>query len=131
MSFDEQALLLPQWVQIWMNAIGIILIGSLIIFLFSKSTRKDALIVFLFSVPSIAGVMFLHSQMGMVRLIGLGHVIFWTPLLVYLIRRLRNDPPPRFFAIVMVILTAMIAIALAFDYLDVIRWILGERESIV
>ncbi len=131
MSFDEQILLLPQWVQIWINAIGFVLIGSLIIFLFSKSTRKDALVVFLLAAPGVAMVLFLHTQMGLVRLLGLGHVIFWTPLLVYLVRRLRHDPPPGLFAFVMGVLTLVIAVALVFDYIDVVRWVLGERSSIV
>lgn len=131
MSFEEQALLLPQWVQYWINFIVVVPILVFLILLFGKMTRKDALIVLLLTVPAFAGTIILHAQFGMVRLLGLGHVVFWTPLAWYLFKRLRKNPPPPVFRIAMTILLVTIVVALIFDYADVVRWLLGERDSVV
>jgi len=131
MSFEEASTLLPVWVQYWINFIVAVPIVSVVVFLFSKATRFDALVTFLLTALAFGSTVLLYSQFGMVRLLGLGHIIFWTPLAIYLLKRLRTNPPPRFFAAVMVILLATLVAALVFDYYDVLRWLLGERASIV
>ena len=130
-AMDADFSKLPQWVQIW---IDILVAGSLlciVVLLFSATTRKIALISLALFVLGAAGVTVLYSQMGLVRLLGLGHVIFWTPLLYLLVGRIRNNPPSGVFRLAIVALTVIIAIALVFDYLDVLRWLLGERGTII
>ncbi len=131
MPFEQAAALLPLWVQYWINFIVLVPVLSVVVFLFSSQTRRDALIVFLLVGAGMASTLLLYMQFGMVRLLGLGHVIFWTAAAVYLWRRLRTNPLPGVFFIVMCILLLTLAAALVFDYLDVIRWILGERASII
>lgn len=131
MPFEQAAALLPLWVQYWINFIVLVPAISVVIFLFNSQTRRDALIVFLLVGAGMAGTLLLYMQFGMVRLLGLGHVIFWTAAAVYLWRRLRTNPPPKLFKVVMWVLLATLVAALVFDYLDVIRWILGERASII
>lgn len=131
MPFEQAAELLPIWVQYWINFIVLVPAVSVVIFLFSGHTRKDALIVFLLVGAGMASVLGLYMQFGMVRLLGLGHVIFWTAAAVYLWRRLRTNPPPKFFAAVMWVLMLTLIAALVFDYADVVRWVLGERASLV
>ncbi len=131
MSFEEASALLPVWVQYWMNFIVAVPIVSVIVFLFSKVTRFDALVTFLLTALAFGATILLYNQFGMVRLLGLGHVIFWTPLAIYLLQRLRSNPPPRFLAAVMTLMLITLVAALAFDYYDVLRWLLGERASII
>lgn len=131
-AFAKDALLLPQWVQLWINVLGTLPLLIVLVLLLGKETRKDALVVFILTVGAYGSVLGLHAWLGMVRLLGVGHVIFWTPLLFYLVQRLRNDPPARILSrSAMFLLTAVIAVALVFDYYDVLRWILGERGAIV
>lgn len=131
-AFAKDALLLPQWVQLWINVLGTLPLLIVIVLLFGKQTRRDALVVFILTVGAYGSVLGLHAWLGMVRLLGLGHVIFWTPLLIYLMQRLRNDPPTgMIFRIAMIVLAAVIAVALVFDYYDVLRWTLGERGAVI
>ena len=69
----------------------------------------------------------MYEQMGYVRLLGLPHVILWTPLAVYLFRQVRRPDMPQWPARLMSVTLVVILISLAFDYVDVIRWMLGER----
>ena len=122
---------LPQWVQIWLDVLMPIILLSALVLLFNKSTRNIATVAIVLLILGIAGVIFLYSQMGMVKLLGLGHVIFWGPLLAILINRLRGNPPTGFFKAAMIILTIGIAAILVFDVADVVRWVAGERGLIV
>jgi hypothetical protein len=69
--------------------------------------------------------------MGYVNLLGLPHLVFWIPTVVFLIaQQSRGDMTiwPRW--IIWLIMT-VICISLAFDIVDVVRWVLGERAPLV
>lgn len=52
-----------------------------------------------------------------------------TPLAVYLAMRLREGIVPALPRIVIWIFLASILVSLAFDYTDLLRWLLGERGA--
>lgn len=122
---------LPQGVQIWINAIGPLLLTGIICLFINRKTRVLGLVSVALEFLGIVGVYFIHSKMGLVRLIGLGHIPFWLPLLMIYIRRLRNDPPQGIAKYAIIGLSVVLAISLIFDITDVIRWVAGERGSIV
>ena len=76
-------------------------------------------------------MVWMHSQMGMVRLLGIAHVILWTPFVIYLWKRLRTNPPAKIYTIVLWVLMLTFSAALVFDCYDVFRWLIGERAPIV
>lgn len=127
MSFEEAVAQQPQWVQIWVNVIGFVLIGSFVVLLFSKVTRRDAFILLAVNVAVVGFVMWQYSQMGYTRLLGLGHILFWTPLVWYFWQRLKNPAIVTPFRQVIWLLIATLVASLAFDYADAIRYLLGER----
>lgn len=115
----------PQWVQVWLNVMMVVLPGMALVFSFVRVEARWVLAGFLAGAVAMLG---LYSQMGYVRLLGLGHVIFWTPVLVYLLRRrahwrVKETLSGKWIVLAVTVLT----ISLAFDYTDVIRWVLGER----
>lgn len=120
----------PQWVQIWMNILSFgafLLPVSLLIW---RQTRVTAIITVLGSVLAGVGVLLIFNQLGYVRLMGLGHAVFWTPLACYLWKQqARHDMPLTPKWIIRVVLLT-IAISLAFDYVDVIRYLLGDRTPV-
>ena len=130
-AFDADVRLLPQWVQIWMDIIGISLFVSIVALLIGATTRKLGLYVLATIVATVAVMVFMHAQMGMVRLLGIVHVVLWTPMVYILWRRLRSDPPGKIYSAAIVLLIVIASAALVFDYYDVARWLLGERAPIV
>ena len=130
-AFDADVQKLPQWVQIWMDIIGFSLMISIVTLLIGKATRMLGLYVLGTIVATIVIMVFMHAQMGMVRLLGIVHVVLWTPMVFVLWRRLSTDPPKRIYAMAIILLMVISSAALLFDYYDVARWILGERGPIV
>ncbi len=130
-AFDADAQLLPMWVQHWMNFIGIVLILSTLAFLFRKDTRMLGVYQLVSIVFTAVTIMWMHSQMGMVRLLGISHIIVWTPLVIYLWQRVRNNPPGPVYRVIMWVTLLTLVATLAFDYYDVFRYIMGERAPIV
>lgn len=131
MSFEDAMTTQPQWVQWWVTWMGIAMVATMIVLVFSKATRRDALVILLTTIAMYFAMMWLYDQLGLVRLLGIVHVVFWTPLAIYLWYRL-NDPAivTPFRQIIWVFLTTIV-ISLAFDYTDVVRYALGERGSMV
>ena len=80
-AFSADVAAQPQWIQIWLN----ILVGVLALSIPFAFVRREAVWTLLGLIAGGSAVMFLYSQFGYERILGLGHVIFWTPLLIYLI----------------------------------------------
>ena len=131
MTFDDAVATLPQWVQIWIMMLGVVILGSIVILLFLKATRLDAAIITIAMVAVYPAMMWLYAQVGFVRLLGIVHVIIWTPLVIYLWRRLKDAEIITPFRQVIWLLLATLCISLAFDVTDVVRYLLGERASMV
>jgi len=104
---------------------------SVVVLVWGRETRKLGAYLLLSVIAAVGLIVWMHSHMGMVRLLGIAHVILWSPLVYWLYLRLRDTSPPRFYKIVMKVLFATLVVTLAFDYLDVIRWVLGERAPYV
>jgi hypothetical protein len=131
MTFDQAMETQPAWVQYWVMWMAIAIIGTFVVLLFSKATRRDAVVILLSMVAVYLSMMWLYEKVGFVRLLGIVHVVFWTPLAIYLWWRLKDQAITAPFRQAIWIFLATILISLAFDYADVARYILGERASMV
>lgn len=132
MTFNEAvAAHAPAWVAIWIN---ILLLGAMILPLtlfFWKSTRLTALFSLVAGIISVGGIMFLYQQLGYVKLLGLAHIVAWTPLAIYLWFKMRSPDVPRTPRVIMGVVFATITVSLVFDYVDAVRYIAGDRTPLV
>jgi len=131
MSFEEAIATQPQWVQYWLNWMGLVIVATFGVLLFSKTTRRDSLIILATMIAAYFSMVWLYQQLGFVRLLGIVHVILWTPLAVYLWNRLKNPQITTPFRQIIWLFLATITVSLMFDYADVVRYVLGERGSMV
>ncbi len=130
--FNEAMFILAGPMQkAWLYWMSFALTVPPLILLFSKSTRLDAVIIIAANIAMLWGMSWLYDQMGYVRLMGIVHVILWTPLLIYLVRRVRSGDIPILFRVSMIIFMVTISISLIFDYTDTIRYIMGERTPMI
>ena len=131
MTFDEAIALQPVWVGYWLN---VLLLGAFILpalLVFWKESRLTGIITLATSALSAAGVMWIFSELGYVKLMGLSHVVFWTPLVFFLFGKARQENMPAWPRRIIWVVIIVLLISLAFDYVDVARYFLGEREPFI
>lgn len=121
----EEIMSQPTWVGMWvMYLAGLNFIGCAV-FAWKHVEARWGLGLFLLSAVAMGQ---LYEALGYVRLLGITHIVVWTPLLIYFWRRreiIKAKPvPSRTFFIALSITNL---ISLAFDYADLARYILGER----
>ena len=119
------------WMIAWLYWMSFAITVTPLVLILSKATRIDAVIVFATNLAMFVGMSWIYDQMGYVRLMGIVHVILWTPLFIYLVRRARNGELPLLCRIAMSMFAATLAVSLVFDYTDTIRYLLGERGSMI
>ncbi len=127
MTLEEAIAQQPQWVQIWLN---ILLLGAFVlpaVLLIWRQTRVAGIVSLVVSATAAYGVVWLYDRMGYVKLLGLPNLFLWTPLVIYLIGQFRRDDLPQIPRVLLGAVIATLLISLAFDFSDVIRYILGER----
>ena len=130
--FNEAMFTLANGPQtVWLYWMSFAIAITPLVLIFSKATRLDAVIVFLTNLAMFVGMAWIYEQMGYVRMMGIVHVILWTPLFIYLFLRAKNGEMPLLCRLVMWMFAATLAVSLVFDYTDVVRYLLGERDSMI
>lgn len=127
MTLDEALALQPAWVTLWLN---VLLFGAFILplaLLIWRQTRITALVTLATSVLAGITINMLYAQMGYVKLLGLPHILLWTPLAVYLYLQTTRPELSLWPRQIIWFILATITISLAFDYVDVLRYLLGDR----
>lgn len=131
MTLAEAITQQPQWVQYWLYVLifGIVVLPlSLLIW---KQTRLTAVITIAASVLAGLGVSWVFDRLGYVKLLGLPHIILWTPLVIYLYGQIRRQDMPQWPRRILIAVLAVFLVSLAFDYVDVARYVLGERAAAI
>lgn len=131
MTFHDVMFSATGWMLVWFYWLGVAMIATPVVLIFSKATRRDAFIVLLTNIIVIASMGWLYRQIGYVRLLGIVHVVLWTPLVVYLWVRAKNAEITFPFRFVIWLFVATLVVSLAFDYIDVVRYVLGDRASMI
>lgn len=96
---------------------------------FSKH-REAKLILAAFFVQAVIMNMIADS-LGFVRLLGLGHALLWTPLMPYLVSRVRAGDAQGPYLFYLKALLVTDCLSLVIDYADVSRYLLGERAPYI
>jgi len=119
------------WVKAWLFWLNVVLLAA---FAFLHDPLAWATLVSLpVTFVLLMGIALYHG--GMVRILGLGHLIPWLPLLAYLDFRMTGSlvgpqityaGDPGLF-IWTVVLGLTLGVCLALDFYDVVRWQRGER----
>ena len=122
MGLIAEILQQPWWLLIWLVWLGFINLASLAFW-----SEVEARWVFGALVGAFLLMMVLYQLNGYNRFLGLGHVVFWTPLMLYLYQRLSNVLGPRLFETWLRVLMATNGLSLVIDYVDVFRYLMGDR----
>ncbi|WP_372571174.1 hypothetical protein [Ruegeria jejuensis] len=127
MTLQEALTTQPLWVQIWVGWMAITVILMPLVLLIWRQTRLAAIVTLAAAILGALGIRWIHSELCYVRLLGLPHIVFWLPAMLYLYRVQKQDGlSPWAIGLIRIIAITM-AISLVFDTVDVIRYLLGER----
>jgi hypothetical protein len=128
-TLGEAIALQPLWVRTWLNVLifGIVVLPlSLLVW---RQTRITSIVIIAASVLAGFGVSWLYDAFGYVKLLGLPHIILWTPLAYYLFTQIKRPDMPLWPRRILIAIVTVFLISLAFDYVDVLRYALGERSA--
>jgi hypothetical protein len=120
----------PSWVQYWLYILIFGIVVLPLALLIWKQTRLTALITVAASVIAGFGVSWIFDRLGYVKLLGLPHIILWTPLVLYLYGQIKRGDMPQWPRRIMMVVLAVFVVSLVFDYVDVVRYVLWERAAI-
>ena len=113
---------LPQWVQLWMNWMVVCLfLGSLVFAIFKTEARW----LLLANLILIVATMALGMTIGWNGLWGSTHLVIWTPVVVYFIRRWPMIEKRSLYGVWFVLALATMIISLIFDAKDVAQYLLA------
>lgn len=118
---------LPTWVKTWLFVLNAAFLAAP--FFLSWSDAHVILIAYAATGPLLLG--FAVYEGGLTRLMGVGHLIPWIPLLGWIGYWFADPEHTIEAAAYMAFLTAMIAICLVFDIYDLLRWNRGERSILI
>lgn len=111
----------PLWLQAW---VGWMMVLNTACLLFLR--QRTAKIVLVAWIGNILTMAVLYEVVGYVRLLGLSHVIWWTPLVIYLWRQRGQFPTQTAFGVWVRVLLLTNAASLVIDYIDVARYLMGD-----
>lgn len=114
--------------NIWVMLLGMVnLLGGLYFISFLEGKMAIAAMMGAFMVMYI-----IYLKLGFVRLLGLGHILTWTPFVFLCVYRLilESSSPPEF-RIWLISVSALNSFSLLLDFIDFFKYISGERSEIL
>ncbi len=127
LRFNQGLFSMPPLWQAWLFAL---VSANLIAPLFFIG-RVEAQVVVAALVVSMVLMTILTGRFGFSRILGLGHIIAWVPLLVFLWSRLPDAPSSDAFGMWLRVVIALDAASLVIDAVDVVRFLAGDRAETV
>lgn len=125
MTMMETAATAPAPLSWWLNWLGLVLVAAPLLMLALRGSRREGAVALGVIALTWVIVEAMHGRFGYVRLLGLPHLILWTPLIWWLARRRGGMKPLARAAATVFIVT--VALCLVIDATDTARWIAGDR----
>jgi hypothetical protein len=131
MSLSEAIATQAVWIQVWVNWLSVVTFATIAVLMIKPMTRRTGGVIAIATIANFLLMQWFYGQFGYVRLLGLAHILVWTPLALYLFFALKTDAINGWVRRFVQVFTVSICISLVFDYVDVARWLLGERGSML
>ena len=112
----------PPWIPVWV--LWLVAVNTASLGFLEHRVGQTVAASFAIVAPWMVGQAQFH---GFTRLLGLPHLVIWTPLLLFLIRERAMLAPGSRVRQWVTALMLTIGLSLVLDTLDVARWVMGER----
>ena len=125
----------PFWLRSWLFVLCGTNLAALL-FVFGRETgrwrvRLEPLAILASFFAAGLLMNFIYAQVGYTRLLGLAHLVFWTPAWLWILSRRRAIGTASLFGKYVHGYLAVAGISLAIDAVDLARYLLGEHADIL
>ena len=120
----EQIVAQTFWIKVWI--FWILFINGASLLFVGRAEGRWVLAAWLLA---IATMTLLYQHFGYTRILGLAHLLWWTPLVIYLFRRRAGFGEGSFGGWARLLLLTNAA-SLVVDAVDVVRFLLGDRAPV-
>lgn len=111
----------------WLIWIGLLVVANMLVPLVFVGSLEAKVVLAAFMAGAVIQLA-IFVRLGFVRLLGLGHIL-WIPLVIWAVGRLEVVGTGSVFGIWLAALIALNATSLVIDFVDVVRYLLGDREA--
>jgi len=128
----------PLWLQAWVGLLVVVNLGALLFVVGREGgrwrVRPEPVAILLAFLAAGVFMGWLYEQVGYVRLLGLAHLVCWTPVWVWILTRRHLLTPHRpggtasLFGKYIHAYLVVAGISLVIDAIDVVRYLLGDGE---
>ena len=125
----------PSWLLAYLMLLVAANLGA--VFFVAKRTpmgwrpRYEALAIIVAFLLAGEYMEYLYQQYGYVRLLGLAHIVFWTPVYAWIFAHRKDYDDAPYFSKFVLFYLVMAGISLTIDVIDVARYLLGETGSMI
>ena len=129
-TLSEAIALQPGWLLTWIYALVATNLAA-VLFIFGRvdgkwKFRLEALAILLSFIAAGSFMEYLYGQYGYVRLLGIAHLVFWTPVYIWIWRRrAEHFPTTTLFGKYLIVYLVVDGISLVIDAIDVVRHFTG------
>ena len=127
LRFNQGLLSMPLPWRVWVLALVSV---NLFVPLFFLGQVEAQMVVAALALSMVL-MTILTGRFGFSRILGLGHIIAWVPLLAFLWSRLPDSPSSDSFGLWLMAVIVLDAASLVIDSVDVVRFLAGDRAETV
>ncbi len=131
MSLSDAIATQALWIQVWVAWLAVIAFVAMGALALRPKSRQHGGVIAVATLCNYVFMQWLYAEVGYVRLLGLAHVMVWGPLALYLVLALRGEAITSWVRAVTLVFLVSICISLAFDVINLARWLLGERGALL
>lgn len=122
----------PNWLQAWVLVLVVTHLAAVFFVAYRKEGKwlvhYESLAIVASFMASGAFMNWLYGQVGYVRLLGLAHLVFWTPAFVWILTRRKAIGFDSLFGKYIAVYLVVAGVSLGIDLVDVIRYFIGDGE---
>jgi len=131
-SLGEAIFTQPLWLQGWVMLLMAANLAA-ILFIVGRDNgkwlfRKESLAIVVSFMAAGMIMEWMYAKLGYVRLLGLAHLIAWTPVYAYILSRRKQLGMSGWYGKYIYFYLIIAGISLLVDALDVVRYLMGDGE---
>ena len=121
---------MPTWLYFWLVPLVLTNLVAVLFIVGRKAGqwifRIEALSIIVSFMLAAQIMEWIYGELGYVRLLGVGHLVGWTPAYLWIwSRRKHHDPATTLFGKYLLVYLLMNGISLVIDFIDMIRYFVG------